>query len=201
MPPTRPRCDRAPSPARGEGGRQRYAVGMYTVDGRDKVIRYDGLPPWDTGAPLPTVLCDEGTVLVAYVVNEPNLAFDGTNPRGLSAESQGELIAIIRFSRVRSVMFGSPNDEVLHGHPLYGRGLEFYGAHEVLESSWIRAMERIASAHHAYTPGRATTSRHFILAFHDSTFECIAKSVEVIEIIRGSVVEVRKLMVGLLQEG
>jgi hypothetical protein len=36
-----------------------------------------------------------------------------------------------------------PNDESLHGHPLFERGLNFYGAFQVESSSWIRALERI----------------------------------------------------------
>lgn len=40
-----------------------------------------------------------------------------------------------------------PNDESLHGHPLFERGLAFYGAFRVENSSWIRALVRINSVH------------------------------------------------------
>jgi hypothetical protein len=39
-------------------------------------------------------------------------------------------------------MFGMPNDETLHGHPLYERGLEVYGAFRVEDSSWVRQKRR-----------------------------------------------------------
>jgi hypothetical protein len=172
---------------------------MYSVDGRDRVELYQGLPPWSTGASLPTVVSADGSpTLVAYIVHEPDPGFDGTNPRTVSPGSPDELIAIIRFHHVQSIMFGTPNDEVLHGHPLYGRGLQFYGAHEVMESSWIRALMKINSVHGQFSPGRWASARHFILAFQDSTLECVATSVEVVEIVRGSMVEAQHRMVDKL---
>ncbi len=72
-------------------------------------------------------------------------------------------------------MFGPPNDEAFAGHPLASRGLQPYGAFEVLASSWIRQLERMNAVHRHHDPEDFAVYRHIVLAFHDSTFECIAE--------------------------
>jgi hypothetical protein len=72
-----------------------------------------------------------------------------------------------------------PHDEALHGHPLSPRGLSHYDAYEVMESSWIRALERVNSVHERHDASRYRGLRHFILTFHDSTFECVARTFSV----------------------
>ena len=69
--------------------------------------------------------------------------------------------------------FGYPNDEALSGHPLYERGLRGYGVYEVRNSSWVRLQTEQNRVAFPKTPD--STQRHFIFAFHDSTFECIAR--------------------------
>jgi hypothetical protein len=44
--------------------------------------------------------------------------------------------------------------------------VNIYGAFEVHDSSWIRELQQISN--------RRIEGRHFILTFHDATFECIA---------------------------
>jgi hypothetical protein len=74
---------------------------------------------------------------------------------------------------------GTPNDEVLHGHPLDGRGLHVYGAFSVENSCWIKELEAINSVHSQYSPDAWKGVKHFILCFHDSTFECVARGFKV----------------------
>jgi hypothetical protein len=77
-------------------------------------------------------------------------------------------------------MLGPPNDEALLGHPLAARGLSHYGAYEVIDSSWIRKLERMNSVHDRHDSSRFfKDKRHFVFTFHDSTFECIARGFEV----------------------
>jgi len=71
--------------------------------------------------------------------------------------------------------FGYPNDEALPGHPLYERGLSDYGVFEVKNSAWIRSMTEHNRVAFPDTPD--SKARHFIITFHDSTFECIARGV------------------------
>lgn len=46
-----------------------------------------------------------------------------------------ESVAVIEFKFCRSFMFGSPNDEAFHGHPLHERGMRPYSVFEIQNSS------------------------------------------------------------------
>jgi hypothetical protein len=76
------------------------------------------------------------------------------------------------------VLFGSTNDEAFHGHPLYEAGSRHYTFAEVKNSPWIAALERQNRVHRWHDPRNSAGRRHFILRFHDSTFECIAEVAE-----------------------
>jgi hypothetical protein len=79
---------------------------------------------------------------------------------------------IIEFKHCSITKFGYPNDEALPGHPLYERGLLPYAINEVIDSRWDREMTRQNRVAFPNTPD--STARHFIVTFHDSTFECVA---------------------------
>ncbi len=134
---------------------------MYPVDNRDTITELTDVPQSDVGAPLPLIICDEMQLYLAYSVQTPI--------------TENESIAIVTFNRPYCHMFGPPNDEAFIGHPLAGRGLQLYSASEVFHSSWIRQLERMNAVHQYHSPERFLAGkRHFIFAFHDSTFECIA---------------------------
>lgn len=77
-------------------------------------------------------------------------------------------------------MMDAPNEEAIAGHPRADRGLEAFSAFEVKNSSWIRQLERMNSVRPYHDRVRFFESkRHFIFAFHDSTFECIANGFDV----------------------
>lgn len=73
-------------------------------------------------------------------------------------------------------VFGYPNDEALPGHPLFANGLNYYGVFEVRESSWAA---RLDEQNEVSFPNAVATrpQTHFIITFHDSTFECLADGV------------------------
>jgi hypothetical protein len=152
---------------------------MYRVDQRDKVILLKGVPASCTGAPLPVVLANERALLVAYYMEPHQPTWNGTNPLCISAEKTEEPVAIVDFGLARAHYLGPPNDEAFHGHPLASRGLSPYGAFEVLDSSWIRALAEMNSVHPRHSPALFAPLRHFVLSFHDSTFECIAKEFDI----------------------
>jgi len=140
---------------------------MYNIDERDRVVAIDTVPHASTGSAEPRIVADESTVALRYATAE-------------SDQDEGDLgiqMAIVRFESCWAHYFGSPNSEALHGHPLYGRGLTFYGIFEVLDSSWIRLMEKRNRVHQHHSPARYAELRHFIFTFNDSTFECVAESV------------------------
>ena len=71
--------------------------------------------------------------------------------------------------------FGPPNDETLHAHPLAAFGMSHYGAFEVRHSRWIEELRTMNRVHPHHNDARFDRLRHFIWAFHDSTFECLAE--------------------------
>lgn len=112
---------------------------------------------WDAGAPMPVLLSGLRT-FVAFHLSGP-----------------GSGIGIVEFKQVTSVKIGSPNDEVLHGHPLWGSGLEFYRAHVVRNSRWIAELMDTNRVHERFDEARWSGTYHFILTFHDETLECVAR--------------------------
>jgi hypothetical protein len=112
----------------------------------------------------------------------PDPIWDGRSVRVVDvADEEVASVAIIRFSRVTSVRVGAPNDEVIEGHPLHGRGLTAYEAHLVMNSRWIEELRQINSIHARYDPKRWTQRNHYLLAFHDETetVECVAEGFNV----------------------
>jgi hypothetical protein len=144
---------------------------MYEVDALDRVQPLVEIPHCDAGAPEPVVVADERSVVVAYYA-PTTLDWNTAMPEDLDEEE----IIVLRFKSVRSMVFGSPNDEALHGHPLAGRGLQAYAAHRVENSSWVRRLERMNRVHDRHNPDAYSQLNHVILTFHDSTFECVCRS-------------------------
>jgi hypothetical protein len=119
---------------------------------------------WSAGAPEPVLIAGETRTLFAFYRWE-----DG---------SSEDAVQTAEFVGCTSVTFGFPNDEALQGHPLWGRGLEFYALHEVEESSWLDGVRSIEKAHPdslAVLPFADT--RHFVLTFHDTTLEALARQI------------------------
>jgi len=147
---------------------------MYQVDDRDKAVELKDVPQSSIGAPCPLMLGAEGTLVLAYYIESRDEGWDGTTIRMVGPNSDGEPVALVRFHRCHASMFGPPNDEAFAGHPLSGRGLKPYSANVIEHSSWVRSLERMNSVHPYHRPEAFESYKHFIFAFHDSTFECIA---------------------------
>jgi hypothetical protein len=135
---------------------------------------------WDTGAPLPQLMVNDDRALLAFLLSEPDPAWDGSyvtikSPR----DDQPQPLGLVEFDGCISAKLGTPNDEVFAGHALDGRGLEAYTAQRVVNSRWLKELEAINSVHRGYEPKRWRDLNHFIFWFHDSTFECVARSFNV----------------------
>ena len=157
---------------------------MYSVDDKDEVMELATAPQCDIGAPLPFVLADDHKLLLAYILSEPDPDWDGTTVEVVTPESPDEAIAIVTFLSPYCHIFGPPDDEAFSGHPLATRGLKPYAVAEVEQSSWIRGLETMNAVHPYHSPALFAAYRHFVFAFHDSTFECVAKDFTV-EVLRG----------------
>jgi hypothetical protein len=148
---------------------------MYVVDELDTVVQLHDAPWPDVGAPMPVILCNEHDLFLAYIV----AAQETGGCRQLSPRMDGLPIAVVKFLFCYAHMLGPPNDEAFMGHPLASRGLERYAVFEVKQSSWIRQLERMNAVHPSHKPELFVGYRHFVFAFHDSTFEVVADGFEV----------------------
>jgi hypothetical protein len=152
---------------------------MYEVDNQDEVHELDGVPQSSIGAPVPIIVGDEHRVVLAYYLQARTAGWNGQTVRLVGPTEASEPLAIVRFAFCYAHMWGPPNDEAFHGHPLASRGLHPYGAFEVQKSSWIRRLERMNSVHEHHRPEAFWKRRHLIFAFHDTTFECVCDGFDV----------------------
>jgi hypothetical protein len=136
---------------------------------------------WDVGAPTPHLIQAEHRAFLAFYLSEPDPTWDGTWVRVVSPSDGGESgLGVIEWLRCGGAVLGGLNDEAFHGHPLWKHGLEDsprrgYASAEVLGSRWIGEWEEANRVHDYHSPKQFADYRHFILQFHDSTFECVAK--------------------------
>ncbi len=139
--------------------------------GDEKALPIDLGIRWDTGAPLPHLFQSEYRTFLTFYLDEQDMDWNG-------AYSAPARIAIIEWHGCFETMLGWPNDEALSGHRLWKRGLKevgHYGCAEVRNSSWIAEIEKGNRVHPQHKPERFAALRHYILLFHDSTFECLAE--------------------------
>ncbi len=135
---------------------------------------------WDVGAPCPVLVTNDHSVFLMFFVRRFDPKWDGTyvtvqDPSNANAQP----MALVEFQRCVSTKFGDPNDEVLEGHPLYGKGLDSYTAQIVRNSKWLVELESINKVHSMYNPDRWRNLNHFVFWFHDNTFECVAEKYDV----------------------
>jgi len=175
-------------------------MAMYVVDGRDRVVPVTELPQSSAGAPIPYVVADEFSVVVGYYLQNTPPGWDGSWSRLVGPDTPDEPVGVVRFTSAYAHMFGPPNDEAFQGHPLASRGLRPYGAFEIEDSSWIRGLERMNTVHPSHRPEHFKQYRHYILAFHDSTFECVAHGFDA-RVLEGPISAAIPAMVALLTAG
>lgn len=150
------------------------------VKGEEYAVPLEFPVQWDAGAPMPHLLVNDSKCLLIFYLSEVDPGWDGTNLSVVDPTSEASAsLALVEFDLCTSAKLGTPNDEVFEGHRLNGRGLEAYRAQEVINSPWIAEIQRTNSVHAGYNPDNWRDARHFIFWFHDSTFECIARSFKV----------------------
>jgi hypothetical protein len=153
---------------------------------------------WDAGAPLPHLLRNDYRCFLTFYVREHDPGWDGSRVTVKDPGSGGkESLALVEFSRCVSAKLGSPNDEVLDGHPLSGKGLDAYTAQRVVNSRWLAEVEAVNSVHRCYDPTWWRKLNHYVLWFHDTTFECVAESFKV-ELYRESMADLLARVCGRL---
>lgn len=127
---------------------------------------------------FPVMLCNGLDTMLVY-----DCLTEASKDRSVKPDSESRRnrranpVALVTFLHCRSARLGTPNDEVIAGHPLYGRGITVGGAYLVRNSRWIEELRRINSVHSQYDPGSWDRLNHYLLFFKERTFECVAESV------------------------
>lgn len=106
--------------------------------------------------------------------NEPDPEWDGSYVTEMRTMDIHRIV-LVEFIGSYAFQFGGPNDEVIGGHRLWGRGLNPYSAHVIANSRWLAEMEQINKVHPRYHPDKWKTLKHYLLLFHDENFECLAR--------------------------
>jgi hypothetical protein len=127
--------------------------------------------PFDIGV-VPEAAVSEAMLL--QTEDSAVLTFSGTQ-RDCDGRMASVGYAVVELERCVITKFGYPNDEARPGHPLAERGLDSYGVFEVVGSRWVKGLT--LQNRKIFPKTEESTQRHFIFAFHDSTFECVAAGV------------------------
>jgi hypothetical protein len=136
-------------------------------------------PRWDTGAPLPHLVSDGSRAFVVCMASVPDPDWDGTYARVVSpADEHPSPVVVIEMRGCAEIRFGGPNDEAVQGHPLHGKGLAGYRAHEVRNSAWIEEAIKVNSVHPRHSDGPFRQLHHYALLFHDEMLEALARGIE-----------------------
>jgi hypothetical protein len=153
---------------------------------------------WDVGAPLPFLFCNDYRTFLTFYVRDNDGSWDGTRVKLVDPKSnENSRLCLVTFKKCISAKLGHPNDEVHHGHPLAGRGLEGYTAQIVKNSPWLKEVAKTNSVHSNDNPSEWASLNHYVFWFHDSTFECLAESYEV-EVTFETISELSQRVIGKL---
>jgi hypothetical protein len=143
---------------------------MYPSDNDSKIVLLAHIPVMENDFPLFAPNGEEPLVVSflnkIYLIYKINHRVPGTPVEDL---------AIITFQGT-NYRRGWPNEQGLNKHPLAKNGLNAYTISEVINSSWIKQIIE----YNSHNPSEIyKTLRHFIFAFHDSMFECIARDYKI----------------------
>ena len=132
---------------------------------RESLVELVDIPASDPGAPSPAIYANEHELLVAYHLSSR-----------IKGDSEQIVSGLVLFERVDTHLFGSPNDEALHGHRLAKLGLQPYRFYEVRNSTWIADLCARNRAHPLHQDSAYAQLRHFAFTFHDTTLEVVAQA-------------------------
>lgn len=164
---------------------------LFLAKGEQVAVACDWPYPWDAGDPSPYAFSTGLRTYLIYKVREGEL--NEVSPYRISESTIDEpAIALTEFSHCYASQLSDINEEVLTGHLLYGKGLDFYGAHEVIHSQWLAEVQRINMVHEHYNPRYWEKFKHYLLVFHDNIFECLAEGYTV-EVLQDSLVHVTEI--------
>lgn len=116
----------------------------------------------------------------------------------LFLEKAAETVHGIRFDR-RVFKYGSPNDEVRHGHPLAKHGLGFYGFYRVENSPWVRELKEFNRIHPRHKDSQFWGLKHYIACFKDVMLEVACTEMSEVEFPVGDIAAIVSKQVSSLE--
>jgi hypothetical protein len=131
--------------------------------------------PWGASTYVPSIIADEGKVLLVF---GSKAALPNYNPALLKIigdANSHEFMAIVEFLGLLDFKFGWIDEDAIRS-PHSIEGLKPYRAYEVQNSQWLENLKQVLSTEGKDESQAWDKYRHFVLGFHDSRFECIAKS-------------------------
>jgi hypothetical protein len=132
----------------------------------DQVVLLDSVPHPAADAAEPFIVASDRRVILAYPIAEAD--FERFGP----FDPDDDPFCAVLFPDTVFHRLGPPAERDLDIHPLAAHGLLGYSVHEVVNSSLTAEIAAVASA--------GSMSRHFVITFHGSTFECVASDVTVV---------------------
>ncbi len=159
---------------------------MLNFNKKEKVEKIAFEPKWSGGAPLPHLLQSELKTFLVYYMETIDPNWDGTYVSVKDPSSDiKDSIGIVEWIACRGAILGGLNDEAISGHRLYDSGLKEggCGAFIVKNSKWIEELRKGNSVHPYHKDEQFSKLNHYILLFHDTTFECIAESLKVEDVV------------------
>ena len=137
--------------------------------------------PWEWPAPdnlsinqFPLILANERKTFLLYKTYT-STNFQATyKQKEHCAYNTEELVAMLNFVSCAAIKFGAPNDEIIEGHALYGRGIDVGGAYIVANSKWKTEVRYMQGLHQQFDESHWAKYKHYLLFFKERTFEAIA---------------------------
>lgn len=77
------------------------------------------------------------------------------------------------FRHLNGVRVSCISDEVIGGHPLFGKGLSAYGLFKVINSAWLDELRRCDAVHPQHNEAHWKAAAHYLLCFKDRIAEVI----------------------------
>ncbi|GLQ98203.1 hypothetical protein [Dyella mobilis] len=98
------------------------------------------------------------------------------SPYLISYATRDARLAVIEIHQCHYLVYGHPNDESLHGHPLFKSGLDYYSIHRIRNSSLIEMLEMRNAVHPMHSKARFLADMdHYLVTFQDATLEFVAR--------------------------
>ncbi|HYS68534.1 MAG TPA: hypothetical protein VEN30_32605 [Paraburkholderia sp.] len=144
----------------------------------DQVVLLDSVPYPAADAAEPFIVASDRRVILAYPIAEAD--FERFGP----FDPDDDPFCAVLFPDTVFHRLGPPGDSDLEIHPLASQGLAGYSVHEVIASSLAAEIAAVASAELA--------QRHFVITFHESTFECVASDYTVIGVFGAGEIAIRE---------